>query len=113
MSNTNTTNTTAAPKSDSHTAAPAAASPFGSFDPMAMWATTQQTWAKLMTDAVGRAQSYADQYVTIEGQLLSRTHDAIGTWAQLTHEALTYSAQLSGEARKMGFDAVRKMGAAA
>jgi hypothetical protein len=86
---------------------------FPTFDPMAMWATTQQTWAKLMADSTTRSQALADQYVAMESQFIARAHEAINTWAQLAHDALTYSTQLSTEARKLGVDAAKKMGAQA
>lgn len=116
MANTNPTtptSSTTAPKTESAASAPTLPSfaQFGAaFDPMAMWATTQQTWTKLMTDAAGRAQSFADQYVALEGQMITRAQDAISTWAQLSHDALSYSVQLSSEARKVSLDAARKMG---
>lgn len=83
---------------------------FPAFDPMAMFAATQQSWQKLMADAGSRSQAFADQFVAMEGQLIARAHEAINTWAQLAHDALTYSTQLSAEARKLGLDAAKKMG---
>jgi hypothetical protein len=113
MANQTTTNT-AAPKTEPAAAPTFPTFPtFASFDPMAMWTTSQQTWTKLMTDAVGRAQSFSDQYVALEGQMMTRAHEAITTWAQLTHEALSYGVQLSTEARKIGFEAARKFSPAA
>jgi len=34
---------------------------------------------------------------------------AVATWAQLTQDAIAYSAQLSAEARKLGLDAATKL----
>jgi hypothetical protein len=104
MSNANTTQTS--PKMD-------AAPVFPTFDPMAMWSTTQQAWQKLMGDAFSRTQVLAEQYVAIESQMMTRAHDAITTWAQLTHDALSYGVQLSAESRKIGLDAARKVTAQA
>jgi hypothetical protein len=105
---TETTNTTNTQKS----AAAASAFPFptfASFDPMAMWATTQQTFAKLMADSTTRSQALADQFVAMETQFVARAHDAINTWSQLAHDALTYGTQLTAETRKLGVDAAKKM----
>jgi hypothetical protein len=90
-----------------------AANPFAAFDPMAYWTTSQQTFAKAMSDAYGRAQSFADQYAALEAQLVTRAQGAVATWAQLTQDAIAYSAQLSAEARKVGFEAARRAGAGA
>jgi hypothetical protein len=53
------------------------------------------------------------QYVELEQQLVERAHLAVATWAQLANDAITYGARLSGEARKLGADAAKKMGATA
>ena len=100
----------AAPKADS------AANPFASFasfDPMTSWNTAQQAFHKMMAESFGRAQAFVDEYVALETQLTSRAQGAIDSWAQLAHDALTYSTQLSAQARKLGVEAARKMGAAA
>ena len=119
MANMNPTDTSAPKSTSTSTSTPGtAAAPtlpsFATFgaalDPMSMWATTQQTFTKLMTDAAARTQSFADQYVALEGQMITRAKDAISTWAQLSHDALAYSVQLSSETRKVGVDAARKMG---
>jgi hypothetical protein len=85
------------------------ANPFAAFDPMAFWATSQQTFQKAMGDAYGRAHSFADQYAALESQLVVRTQAAVASWAQLAQDAISYSAQLSAEARKLGFETCRKM----
>lgn len=82
---------------------------FASFDPMAFWAQSQQMFQKAFTDAYSRSQSMADQYAAMESQLVSRAHGAVANWAQLTHDAINYAAQLSAEARKLGFETARKM----
>ena len=94
------------PRSEPHN--PFAA--FGAFDPMAYWNSTQQTFQKMLVDAYGRAQAFADQYAQLEAQFVSRAQSAVANWAQLTNEALAYSAQLSTEARKLGFETARRMG---
>lgn len=87
--------------------------PFTAFDPMAYWAASQAGFQKLVADAFQRAQSFADQYATLEAQMVSRAQGAVASWAQLTQDAIAYSAQLSAEARKLSFDAARKMSAGA
>jgi hypothetical protein len=84
--------------------------PFASFDPMTAWTNAQQNFQKLMSEAYGRAQAWADEYATIEAQMFARANQAVDTWAQLAHDSLTYTANLSAQARKIGFDAVRKTG---
>ncbi|MEO8700611.1 MAG: hypothetical protein ABI867_11235 [Kofleriaceae bacterium] len=95
------------PKADNPFAA------FAAFDPMTSWTASQQMFAKAMTDAYGRAQAFADQYAALEAQFVSRAQGAVATWSQLTQDAIAYSAQLSAEARKLGFEAARRAGAGA
>jgi hypothetical protein len=99
-------------KTETTTPKTAAASPFPgfpAFDPMAMWATTQQTFAKLMADSTTRSSALAEQFVAMETQFVARAHEAINTWSQLAHDALTYSTQLTADSRKLGMDAAKKM----
>ena len=84
-----------------------------SFDPMAFWLASQQTFQKTMADAVGRSQSFAEQYAAFEKDIVTRAQTAVANWAQLAQEAIAYSAQLSAEARKLSMDACRKMAAGA
>ena len=79
------------------------------FDPMAAFAASQQAMHKLFADAQARAHAFAEEYATLEGQLMARAKQAIESWAQLAQDALAYSAQLSAQARKMGLEAARKM----
>ena len=97
-------------KETTQTTAPKAETPnpFMSFDPMAFFVATQQTWQKAFADAYGRSQSFADQYAALESQLVARTQAAVANWAQLTQDAISYSAQLSAEARKLTVEAYRK-----
>jgi hypothetical protein len=62
----------------------------------------------MMNDAYGRAQAWADEYAAIEKQMFSRANQAVDTWSQLAHDTIAYSAQLSAQARKLGFEAARK-----
>jgi hypothetical protein len=138
MPNENTSDTkskTESPKADAKTAA--AHNPFAAFDPMAIWqqfqtqmnawtqgaqpgfmnpvqawTSAQQTFAKAMTESMTRAQSWSDEYAAIEQQMLTRANTAIDTWAQLAHDSLAYTAQLSSQARKLSMDAARKAGLA-
>ena len=82
---------------------------FASFDPMAYWTQSQQTFQKLVTDSYARASSFAEQYAALETQMISRAQGAVANWAQLAQDAIAYSAQLSAEARKLGFETARKM----
>ena len=82
---------------------------FASFDPMAYWTQSQQAFQKLVTDSYARAHSFADQYAALETQVVSRAQGAVANWAQLAQDAIAYSAQLSAEARKLGFETARKM----
>ena len=83
---------------------------FTAFDPFAFWTQSQQAFAKMMSDGVGRAQQYADQYTAFENMMLQRAQQAVATWSQLTQDAIAYSGQLSQETRKLGLDAIKKMG---
>lgn len=87
--------------------------PFAAFDPMAYWNTSQQSFQKMLVDAYGRAQAFADQYAAMEQQFVSRAQTAVSNWAQLANEAIAYSAQLSAEARKIGFETAKRMGVGA
>ncbi len=104
-----TTTKTETPKQDTNPFA--SAMPFASFDPMAYWTTSQQTFHKLVQDTCSRAQAFAEQYATLEAQLLTRANGAVASWSQMTQDALNYGAQLSADARKLGFDAIRKASA--
>ena len=102
------TKTDTAPNSPKTDSIPGA---FPAFDPMAAFAASQQTWQRMIAEAQGRAQAFADEYAQLEAQMIARAKQAIETWAQLAQDALTYSAQLSAQARKLGMDAARKVGA--
>jgi hypothetical protein len=63
---------------------------------------------KLMTDAMVRMASFAEEYAALEAQMLARAQAVIATWGQLAQDGLVYSAQLSAQARKLGVDTARK-----
>jgi len=95
------------------TEAAASHNPFSAFDPMAAWTAGQATWQKMMTDSITRAQSWADEYASIEAQMYGRALQAVDTWAQLARDTINYSQQLSIQARKLSFEAARKAGVGA
>lgn len=114
MSNETKTKTTETPKADPHVAA--AQNPFASFnafDPMAAWTTAQANFQKMMSDSFSRGQVWADEYAAVESQMFQRLNQAIDTWAQLAHDSINYTAQLSAQARKLGVEAARKAGVGA
>ncbi|MBA3456691.1 MAG: hypothetical protein H0T42_26615 [Deltaproteobacteria bacterium] len=80
------------------------------FDPMAMWAQSQQTFTKLMTDSVARWQAFGDQYASVEAQVASHAQTAMAQWSQLAKDAIAYGQQLSVEARKLTVETAKKMG---
>jgi hypothetical protein len=81
---------------------------FAALDPMAVWTQSQQAFHKMMTDALGRAGTWSDEYAAIEAQLIARANAAVETWAQLAHDTIAYGAQLSAQARKLSAEAMRK-----
>jgi hypothetical protein len=64
----------------------------------------------MLADAHARTKAFADEYATLEAQMIARAQAAIASWAQLAHDAIAYGAQLSQQARKLGVDAARKAG---
>ena len=85
--------------------------PFGAFDPMAAFTASQQAMHDLWADTHARAHAFVDEYAQLEAQMMARAKQAIETWAQLAQDALAYSAQLSAQARKLGLEAAKKIGA--
>jgi hypothetical protein len=102
---------TSHPKTEPAAAAPH--NPFAAFDPTGVWTQAQANFQKMMGDAYGRAQGWADEYAAMEAQMFARANSAIDTWAQLARDTLAYGAQLSAQARKLGFEAARKAGVGA
>lgn len=119
MASENKTNTTS--QSTSQSAGTTGAAPqnpfannpfvsaFNGFDPAGAWGVAQQTWQKMYTDSMDRAQVWADQYASIEKQMFDRANEAVDTWAKLAHDTISYSQQLTAQARKLGFEAARKV----
>jgi hypothetical protein len=123
-----------APRNDASNAAPH--NPFAAFDPMAVWqafqssmnawthnmqpmnpvaawTTAQQSFQKMVTDSYSRAQAWGDEYAAIEQQMVARANAAVDAWAQLAHDSINYTAQLSAQARKLGAEATRRATAGA
>ena len=86
---------------------------FAAFDPTPYWASFRDAMQNATSHASTTADHYTAQVAAFEAQLLERAHAAVQTWAQLSHDALTYAGQLSAEARKLGADAARKVSARA
>jgi len=84
-----------------------------SFDPMAMWAQSQQAFTKMVNDSLTRWQSFGDQYAAVEAQVASHASTAVTQWAQLAKDAIAYGQQLSAEARKLSIETAKKMGVSA
>lgn len=83
-------------------------SAFGGFDPAGAWGVAQQTWHKMISESFSRAQTWADEYASIEKQMFDRANEAVDTWAKVAHDTIAYSQQLTAQARKLGFEAARK-----
>ncbi len=81
-------------------------------NPLGAWTATQATWQKMIGDHFVRAQAWSDEYATNEAEMIKRAHGAVDTWAQLAHDTINYTAQLSAQARKLSFEAARKSGLA-
>jgi hypothetical protein len=86
-----------------------AASPFVGFDPMTAWTQGQAAFHQMMADAFGRMASFAEEYSSLESQLVTRAQGAVANWAQLTADAMAYGAQLSAQARKAGLENAKKL----
>ena len=82
--------------------------PFAGFDPMTAWTAGQQQMHQWMADAMKRMAVLADEYATLEAQMISRAQGAVANWAQLAQDALVYGAQLSAQARKISVETARK-----
>jgi type II secretory pathway pseudopilin PulG len=77
---------------------------------MGAWTTTQQAFQKAIGESFTRTQAWSDEYVATETQMTAKAHGAIDTWAQLAHDTINYTTQLSAQARKLSVDAARKAG---
>ena len=76
---------------------------------MSAWTQGQQTFHQMMADTFGRMTSFAEEYASMESQLVTRAQGAISNWAQLTADAIAYGAQLSAQARKVGLENAKKL----
>jgi hypothetical protein len=83
-------------------------SAFSGFDPAGAWGVAQQTWQKMIGESFSRAQTWADEYASIEKQMFDRANEAVDSWAKVAHDTIAYSQQLTAQARKLGFEAARK-----
>jgi hypothetical protein len=81
-----------------------------STNPLAAWTTATAGAHKIAADSFARAQAWSDEYASNEADLTKRAHAAVDTWAQLAHDTINYTAQLSAQARKLSVDAARKAG---
>ncbi len=88
---------------------PSASNPVIGFDPMTAWTQGQAAFHQMMADAFGRMSLVAEQYASIESQLVTRVQGAVANWAQLTNDAIAYGAQLSTHARKAGIANAQKL----
>ena len=86
---------------------------YAALDPMGYWSSFRDAMTTARASTAGYADKLDAQYAEIEQQLVERAHLAVATWAQLANDAITYGARLSTEARKLGADAAKKMGATA
>jgi hypothetical protein len=85
----------------------------GAFDPMAAFTASQQAFHQMMAEGLQRMASFAEEYAALESQMIARAQGAVANMAQLAQDAIAYSAQLSAQARKLGLETARKMGAGA
>jgi hypothetical protein len=86
---------------------------YSALDPMGYWASFRQAMSTAQQHGSSVAGKLDAQYVELESQLVERAHAAVATWAQLANDSIAYSAKLSAEARKLGADVAKKMGATA
>lgn len=86
---------------------------YAALDPMGYWSSFRDAMTAARTQSAGVADKLDAQYSELEQQLVERAHLAVATWAQLANDAISYGSRLSTEARKLGADAAKKMGATA
>jgi hypothetical protein len=96
-----------------HTQASAMADKYSALDPMGYWASFREAMSTAQARNAEMAGKLDAQYVELEQQLVSRAHLAVATWAQLANDSIAYAAKLSADARKLGHEAAKKMGATA
>lgn len=71
-----------------------------STNPLTAWTTATAGAQKLAADTFARAQAWSDDYAATEAEMTKRAHTAIDAWAQLAHDTINYTSQLSAQARK-------------
>jgi hypothetical protein len=86
---------------------------FSALDPMGYWSSFRDAITNARTQSAGVADKLDSHYAEVETQLVERAHLAVATWAQLANDAISYGSRLSTEARKLGADAAKKVGASA
>ena len=86
---------------------------FAALDPMGYWSSFREAMTQAQAHTAGITSKLDAQYVELEQQLVERAHLAVATWAQLANDAISYGSRLSTEARKLGADTAKKMGATA
>ncbi len=86
---------------------------YAALDPMGYWSSFREAMTSAQAQSTKLTDKLDTQYVELEQQLVERAHLAVATWAQLANDAITYGTRLSTEARKLGADAAKKMGATA
>jgi hypothetical protein len=86
---------------------------YAALDPMGYWTSFRSAMTTAQQHGSSVAGKLDAQYVELEAQLVERAHTAVATWAQLANDSINYAAKLSAEARKLGADAAKKMGASA
>ena len=79
-------------------------------NPFGAWTASQAQFQKMFADSYVRAQAWSDEYAAQEAQMVTRAHAGIDTWAQLAHDTINYTSQLSAQARKLSAEAARKAG---
>jgi hypothetical protein len=82
-------------------------------DPMDYWSSFREAMGSAQVRSTEITGKLDAQYTQLEQQLVERAHLAVATWAQLANDAISYSARLSVEARKLGAETAKKMGATA
>jgi uncharacterized ferritin-like protein (DUF455 family) len=65
-------------------------------------------WTKLAKQQVERMEAMTAELAKLEGQSITRAHDAVDEAAKLMKESMSYASQLSAEWRKLGFEAISK-----
>lgn len=86
---------------------------YAALDPMGYWASFREAMGAAQVRSTEMAGKLDAQYAELEQQLVERAHLAVATWAQLANDSINYAAKLSAEARKLGAETAKKMGASA